>query len=162
MRLRHSRKIRVFAMKNVCLALVVTLVGSLVACSSTQETAGPSSPTPTVTVPPAHSAEPVATQPKEPKPPVEEVEPPPEEQPSAGGRLAFQQCSEESRKIRGCTKEFKPVCGEVDTGVRCIRAPCPMASAQQTFGNACTACMDVKVRGYWPISCEEMAKPTAP
>lgn len=151
-----------FAMKNISFALAVTLFGLLAACSSTQETAGAAAPPPTVTVPPTQSSEPVAEQPTEQKPPVEEAAPPPEEQPSAGGRLAFQQCSEESRKMRACTKDFRPVCGEVDTGVRCVRAPCPMSTAQQTFSNACMACVDAKVRGYWPMSCDEMAKPTAP
>ncbi|MBK9266762.1 MAG: hypothetical protein IPM54_44130 [Polyangiaceae bacterium] len=148
-------------MKNISFALTVTLFGLLAACSSTQETAGAAAPPPTVTVPPTQSSEPVAEQPTEQKPPVEEAAPP-EEQPGAGGRLAFQQCSEESRKMRACTKDFRPVCGEVDTGVRCVRAPCPMSTAQQTFSNACMACVDAKVRGYWPMSCDEMAKPTAP
>lgn len=93
-------------------------------------------------LPPAASA----TAPEEPKNP-------------AGGRLAFTSCTDEQRKAKGCTKEMKPVCGEVDTGIRCIRAPCP-SSAKQTFSNACLACVEPKTTGYWPMSCEDMSKPS--
>jgi hypothetical protein len=73
----------------------------------------------------------------------------------------MQQCTETSRKVKGCTKESNPVCAEVDTGIRCVRAPCP-SMIQQTFANACSACADARVRGYWGMSCEAMSKPTAP
>jgi hypothetical protein len=56
-----------------------------------------------------------------------------------------------------CTREYRAVCAEVDTGVRCVKAPCP-SSEPRTFGNACTACADAKTIGYWPVSCEEMNK----
>jgi hypothetical protein len=145
-------------MKNISLVLLVTVVGSLSACSSTQETTTTgTTPTPVVTVP---VAEPVAEKPKEDKPTEPEDAPPPEDAPSAG-RLALQQCTEVSRKIKSCAKESKPVCAEVDTGIRCIRAPCP-STIQQTFDNACTACTNSNVRGYWAVSCEELTKPTAP
>ena len=36
---------------------------------------------------------------------------------------------------RACTKEYRPVCGEVT--VYCIKAPCP--PLKQTFGNRCMA-----------------------
>jgi hypothetical protein len=74
----------------------------------------------------------------------------------APGRLAFTQCDAEKRP-QACTREYRPVCGEVDSGVRCIKAPCP-STEQRTFGNACTACADAKTTGYWPVSCEEMKK----
>ena len=37
-----------------------------------------------------------------------------------------------------CTAEYDPVCAIVDTGVRCITAPCPSA-VKQTFSNECMA-----------------------
>ncbi len=41
-------------------------------------------------------------------------------------------------KDRVCTMEFDPVCGTVDTGVRCITEPCP-SSVRKTFSNRCLA-----------------------
>ncbi|HMJ16409.1 MAG TPA: hypothetical protein VK524_33575 [Polyangiaceae bacterium] len=97
------------------------------------------------------------------EPPAEEAAPsselPSSEAPAAGGRLAFTNCDAENRP-QACTREYKPVCGEVDTGVRCIKAPCP-STQQRTFGNACTACAEPKTTGYWPVSCEEMKKENA-
>ena len=46
-----------------------------------------------------------------------------------------------------CTREYRPVCADVDTGVRCIKAPCP-STKRKTYSNACTACSDSKVYGY--------------
>lgn len=37
-----------------------------------------------------------------------------------------------------CPNLYAPVCGEIDTGVRCIKAPCP-TTQQQTFSNTCVA-----------------------
>ena len=37
-----------------------------------------------------------------------------------------------------CTQEFSPVCAKIDTGIRCIKAPCPSYS-KKTFSNACLA-----------------------
>ncbi|HMJ16414.1 MAG TPA: hypothetical protein VK524_33600 [Polyangiaceae bacterium] len=95
--------------------------------------------------------------------PAAEVPPSPEpsagEAPAAGGRLAFTKCDPENRP-QACTREYRPVCGEVDTGVRCIKAPCP-SSEQRTFGNACTACADPKTIGHWPVSCEQMNEENA-
>src|SRR5687768_15973794 len=42
----------------------------------------------------------------------------PRESPSTG-RMAFTQCPAGKRQ-QACTREYKPVCAEVDTGVRCI------------------------------------------
>src|SRR5687768_10678856 len=98
--------------------------------------------------------------------PASEVPAPASETPSSeggasagGGRLAFTNCDADHRPEM-CTREYRPVCGEVDTGVRCIKAPCP-SSQQRTFGNACSACADAKTIGYWPVSCEQMAKENA-
>jgi putative hemolysin len=60
-----------------------------------------------------------------------------------------------------CTMDYNPVCGVKDTGVRCVRAPCPMASENVTFGNACGACADPKVYGYYAGPCYE-TKPVEP
>jgi hypothetical protein len=57
-----------------------------------------------------------------------------------------------TKRFDMCTKEYKPVCGVVDTGIRCIRAPCP-STAEQTFGNACEACADKKTTGYRAGAC---------
>lgn len=35
-----------------------------------------------------------------------------------------------------CTQEYDPVCGVVDTGIRCVTTPCP-SSAEKTFSNKC-------------------------
>jgi hypothetical protein len=45
---------------------------------------------------------------------------------------------ENPAKNKLCTKEYKPVCGEVDTRIRCIKAPCP-STKQKTFSNKCMA-----------------------
>lgn len=41
----------------------------------------------------------------------------------------------ETPPVVGCTKEYKPVCGE--EVVNCVRAPCP--PLRQTFSNRCEA-----------------------
>lgn len=46
-----------------------------------------------------------------------------------------------------CTREYRPVCADVDTGIRCITAPCP-STEKKTYSNGCTACADEKVTGY--------------
>lgn len=53
-----------------------------------------------------------------------------------------------------CTREFRPVCAKVDTGVRCMTTPCP-SSENKTYSNACTACTDPKVYGFWKNACTE-------
>lgn len=47
-----------------------------------------------------------------------------------------------------CTQDYNPVCAMVDTGVRCVRAPCPEASEWKTYSNACMACSDETAIGY--------------
>lgn len=73
--------------------------------------------------------------------------------PAAGGRMAFTQCTDPRAEM--CTKEYRPVCGVVDNGVRCIAAPCP-STEQRNFGNACMACAEPKTQGYWPVACEQL------
>ena len=52
-----------------------------------------------------------------------------------------------------CTKEFNPVCATVDTGIRCIKAPCPSVD-NKTYNNGCLACADPKVMDYVPGACK--------
>lgn len=77
-----------------------------------------------------------------------------ENAPAAGGRMAFTTCDAEHRP-EVCTKEYRPVCAEVDNGVRCITTPCD-STDQRNFGNACMACADPKVTGHWPVACEAL------
>jgi hypothetical protein len=51
-----------------------------------------------------------------------------------------------------CTRDYRPVCGARDTGVRCITTPCP-STEWKTYGNACTACSDPEVAGHRPGEC---------
>ena len=77
----------------------------------------------------------------------------------ASGRLAFIECTSPRKTM--CTKEYRPVCGEVDTGIRCIKEPCPSTEKKQ-FGNACMACADEKVVGYFAKACDELGTEKAP
>lgn len=65
-------------------------------------------------------------------------------------QVPFKQCPEERPQM--CTKEYRPVCANRDTGVRCVTAPCPSIE-QKTYGNGCTACADEKVSGYISDAC---------
>lgn len=53
-----------------------------------------------------------------------------------------------------CTQIYQPVCGLIDTGIRCITTPCPSAE-YKTLGNACTACSDINVTGYLEGACPD-------
>jgi hypothetical protein len=57
-------------------------------------------------------------------------------------RLAYTQCVEP--RPGTCTTENQPVC-----------ADCENCATPQTFGNACVACANASVTGYWPYSCED-------
>jgi len=37
-----------------------------------------------------------------------------------------------------CMADYAPVCGQIDTGIRCITTPCP-ATEEKTFSNSCNA-----------------------
>ena len=52
-----------------------------------------------------------------------------------------------------CTREYRPVCGLRDTGIRCVTTPCD-SSEWKTFGNPCTACADEMVSGYQAGECK--------
>jgi predicted methyltransferase len=75
------------------------------------------------------------------------------------GPDGYVQCPE--RRSQMCTKIYKPVCADVDTGIRCIRAPCPSIQ-KKTYGSDCTACADSKVIGHRPGACPEAPKGNAP
>lgn len=62
----------------------------------------------------------------------------------------FTACTEPRRPM--CTREYRPVCADVDTGIRCITTPCP-STETKTYANACMACADEKVRGYRQDAC---------
>ena len=55
-----------------------------------------------------------------------------------------------------CTREYRPVCAQVDTGTRCVAVPCESA-VPATRGNACDACADPNVVGYTPGACADPA-----
>jgi len=74
-------------------------------------------------------------------------------------QAGYVQCPE--RRSQMCTKIYKPVCADVDTGIRCIRAPCPSIE-KKTYASDCTACADSKVIGHRPGACPEAAKGSAP
>jgi hypothetical protein len=78
--------------------------------------------------------------------------PPPPPPPAPAAEPAdFTRCTEPRRPM--CTREYRPVCAQVDTGVRCVKAPCPSAE-WKTYPNACTACADEKGIGHRPGACE--------
>lgn len=52
-----------------------------------------------------------------------------------------------------CTKEYRPVCGLVDTGIPCVTMPCP-TEKWKTYSNACTACSIPTVVGYRVGECD--------
>ncbi|WNO09065.1 hypothetical protein [Teredinibacter sp. KSP-S5-2] len=61
-------------------------------------------------------------------------------------------CPEERPQF--CTRDYRPVCAQKDTGIRCVTTPCN-SYEYFTAGNACTACADEKVIGYTPGECQE-------
>jgi|GEM_PF-535234 len=74
-------------------------------------------------------------------------------------QAGYVQCPE--RRSQMCTKIYKPVCADVDTGIRCIRAPCPSIE-KKTYASDCTACADSKVIGHRPGACPEAPKSVTP
>jgi hypothetical protein len=81
------------------------------------------------------------------------------ESPPAGGRMAYVQCPEKRPDM--CTHMYKPVCAEVDNGVRCVTTPCD-STDKKDYGNACAACADPKVVGHWPVACAELGSDVKP
>lgn len=60
-------------------------------------------------------------------------------------------CTSDMKKAEMCTAEYEPVCGLVE--IQCITTPCN--PVPQTFGNACTACMQKNVHTYTNGACGE-------
>lgn len=56
-----------------------------------------------------------------------------------------------------CTREYRPVCGHIDNGLRCATEPCNILS-HKTYSNHCTACADARVIGAEQGSCESFGK----
>lgn len=129
---------------------VIVICSWLAACASS--TPAPETAATEPGTEPAHEAPPA------PEEPPSEAEAPAAEAPQ--GRLAFTQCDPEHRP-QACTKEYRPVCAEVDNGVRCVTTPCD-STDQKEFSTGCTACADPKTQGYWPVACAELTGSSAP
>lgn len=71
----------------------------------------------------------------------------------AADDATFDAACEEPRP-EACTKEYRPVCGMRDTGIRCVTTPCD-STEWRTYGNACMACSDKEVYGYKAGQCPE-------
>lgn len=69
-------------------------------------------------------------------------------EPITEGKLKAIDCTE---RPQACTKEYMPVCGQVQ--VQCIKAPCP--PIMQTFGNKCEACANSLTISYTEGACPE-------
>jgi hypothetical protein len=57
-----------------------------------------------------------------------------------------------------CDAFYDPVCGNWDTGIRCVTAPCPSAE-QRLYTNACLACQNKRVTFVQPGECSERREP---
>lgn len=60
----------------------------------------------------------------------------------------------EHKESQICTTDYDPVCAIVDTGRRCIKAPCDGVAQRRTLSNGCAACSTAGVVGYVPGRCE--------
>jgi hypothetical protein len=60
-------------------------------------------------------------------------------------------CTEPRSQI--CPMNYLPVCALRDTGVRCVKAPCP-STEWVSYPNACAACRRPEVTGYLEGQCE--------
>ena len=97
----------------------------------------------------ACSQAPVARTP-EPSPPAAAASAPAPTAPPADANNAPVMCSEPRPQV--CTMIYDPVCATRDTGIRCIKAPCPSAE-QKTMSSGCSACSDAKVISYVKGEC---------
>jgi hypothetical protein len=74
--------------------------------------------------------------------------------------MAFHQCDPDKRPDM-CMHLYKPVCAEVDNGVRCVTTPCN-STDKKNYPNGCSACADPKVVGHWPVPCEQLGNDAKP
>jgi len=63
----------------------------------------------------------------------------------------WQSCPEQRREV--CPQIYRPVCGRIDTGIRCVTTPCPSFTTR-TFGNACSACGHAEVISFRDGRCD--------
>ncbi|MCZ6829011.1 MAG: hypothetical protein O7F73_05400 [Gammaproteobacteria bacterium] len=71
---------------------------------------------------------------------------------TSGATPQLYQCSAFIEQ-HSCSELSGVVCARVDTGVRCIQAPCP-SSTLRTYADACSACDNNKVDVVFTGSCE--------
>jgi len=77
-----------------------------------------------------------------------EPAPPPADPPKQEKKVTM--CTNPRPEV--CTMIYAPVCATRDTGVRCIKAPCP-SEEQATRRSGCNACSDDKVISYVDGEC---------
>ena len=82
--------------------------------------------------------------------PVASQPPPPASDPPVTTKNEPVMCKEPRPEV--CTMIYQPVCATRDTGVRCIRAPCP-SEEKVTKSSSCNACSDPKVISYVQGEC---------
>lgn len=69
----------------------------------------------------------------------------------------YQECPPRDERGEMCPDVYQPVCAERDTGVRCVMAPCAGATEMKNYSNACYACADLDVYGYYGEgACEDL------
>jgi hypothetical protein len=73
--------------------------------------------------------------------------PPVANAPAEGAAKPAKQLDCPAKRPEICTQQYQPVCASVDTGIRCIKAPCP-SGEQREFSNWCVACTNPKVTTY--------------
>lgn len=59
-----------------------------------------------------------------------------------------------------CSPDYQPVCGFIDSGIRCTTTPCPSWETH-TFANGCSACTDERVLGFSDGICPQDADTAA-
>lgn len=75
---------------------------------------------------------------------------------SSGGQTFVEEVAKlnqcQAARPEFCTMEYNPVCALKDNNIRCITTPCASFDAVTT-SNACAACSDAAVLGYYSGSC---------